>query len=101
MRGLKALVIIMGVLIVAGFAVIVVTLINRSVGGNGATVKSTGAPYKAEFPIPAGATIVETDADDGRLIIRLKLPGGATQILIVNSATGRRIGQIDLPEARP
>jgi hypothetical protein len=110
MRGLKALVIIMGVLIVAGFAVIVVTLINRSVGAppqeSGAPVsavtKSVAAtPYKTEIPIPAGATIVETDSGDGRLIIRLRLATGAARILMVDPATGQRVGTIDLPETRP
>ena len=98
MRGLKALVIIMGMLIVAGFAVIVVTLINRSVGGDGAPAKTVAAkPYNTKIPIPDGARIVDTEAGDGRLIIHLTLPDAESQILIVDPATGRRIGTIDLP----
>jgi hypothetical protein len=107
MRGLKALVIGMGVLIVIGFVVIVVTLVNRSglksVGDSSAASNPpvSAAPYKAKIKIPAGARIAETDADNGRLIIRLTLQDGVTRILIIDQTTGGRIGVIDLTQAKP
>ncbi len=117
MRGLKALVIIMGALIVVGFAVVVVTLVNRSGVNSSASRDSAPSPrtqattpYKTRIPIPAGSRITETSAADGRLIIRLTLgdsaagtagAAGAARILVIDLATGRQIGTIDLPEARP
>jgi hypothetical protein len=113
MRGLKALVFIMGALIVIGFAVVVVTLVNRSGVSSGGRDSApspriqTTTPYKTKITIPAGSRITETSAADGRLIIRLTGTAGAAgaagaaRILVIDLATGRQIGAIDLPKARP
>ena len=113
MRGLKALVIGMGVLIVIGFVVIVVTLVNRSglesgeAGRAASKAPVSSAPYQTEIEIPAGARITGTAAGNGRLIIHLTLRGGATgttgsaRLLIIDPNSGRKIGVIDLPRAKP
>lgn len=122
MRALKGLVIGMGILILIGFGVVVVGLIQR-VGDDGDSTRPgqisgrpsaplagapgtplqgpSAAPSEATFgdvkvAIPAGAQVVATSTDSGRLVVQLRLGGGATRVLVVDLATGRRLGAIDL-----
>jgi hypothetical protein len=82
-QALKALVIGMGVLIVIGVTVIVVTVFNRiqDRDGNGAE------PQRLEVAIPAGATLLEVVPNGQRLVLRLETPDGA-QIMVVNLRSG-------------
>ena len=82
MRSLKGLVIGMGALIVAGLAVIVVTIANRTLDGKAAT--------EAALALPAGAEVLETALDGTRIALRLRLADGATAIHVFDLATGRR-----------
>jgi hypothetical protein len=82
-QALKALVIGMGVLIVIGVTVIVVTVFNRiqDRDDNGAE------PQRLEVAIPAGATLLEVVPNGQRLVLRLETPDGA-QIMVVNLRSG-------------
>ena len=82
MRALKGLVIVMGALIVAGLVTVVVTIANRTVDG--------GAATEAAFALPAGAEVLETALDGGRIALRLRLADGTTAIHVFDLATGRR-----------
>ena len=82
MRALKGLVIVMGALIVAGLVTIVVTVANRTLDG--------GAATEAAFALPAGAEVLETALDGGRIALRLRLADGTTAIHVFDLATGRR-----------
>ena len=84
MRALKALVIGMGVLIVAGLITVVVTIANRTLDGG-------GPPSEAALALPPGAEVLETALDGGRIALRLRLPGGAQAIHVFDLATGRRV----------
>ena len=86
-RGLKAAVIILGVLIFIALAVLVVGLTMRFSGhsmtsGNGATVA-----------LPPGASITGTAVQNNRLIIRMKTPGGE-EIDIVDAGDGHLVGRV-------
>lgn len=96
MKLLVALVIIMGVLIVAGIVVIVVTIANR-MGGRG-TASSRAAPEfaTADLPVPAGCQVMETTTADDRLILRLGSGERCNQVLIVDMTTGRLLGTLRL-----
>lgn len=96
MKLLVALVIIMGVLIVAGIVVIVVTIANR-MGGRG-TASSRAAPEFAtvDLPVPAGCQVMETTTADDRLILRLGSGERCNQVLIVDMTTGRLLGTLRL-----
>ena len=83
MRALKGLVIGMGALIVAGLAVVAVTIVNRSLDG--------GAATEAALALPEGAEVLETALDGGRVALRLRLADGTTAIHVFDLATGRRI----------
>lgn len=92
MRALKTLVIGMGVLIVAGLVVLVVAAVDRTGGG-----KSSDAAFSpASISLPAGSEIVETRVGDGRIVLRLKLADGDARLVVIDAATGRLTGTVDL-----
>ena len=88
MRALKALVISMGVLIVAGLIVVVVTIANR-VDSRKPVARQAGPPEAAaSLVIPAGAAILETALDAAQIAFRLRLAAGTTAIYIYARASG-------------
>ena len=89
MRALKGLVIGMAALIVAGLAVILVTIVNRTMDG--------GAPTEAALALPEGAAVLETALDGGRVALRLRLADGTTAIHVFDLATGRRLAVARIP----
>jgi len=99
---LKALVIGMGILIVAASAVIVVKLAQRGggAGGDGGAASAAGSLTPATFALPAGARVIETALDGDRLALRLVLAGGGERVVIIDARTGRRIAAVDLVPGR-
>jgi hypothetical protein len=96
MKGLLALVIIMGVLIVIGSVVVVVTIANR-MSGSKAEVAPAAAGFDAvDLTVPAGCQVIETVATDDRLILRLGSGERCNQLLIVDLASGRHLGTVRL-----
>jgi len=96
MKGLLALVIIMGALIVAGLIVVVVTIAMR-LSGSGSEAAPTRAGFETlDLPIPAGCQVMEMVAADDRLILRLGSGERCNQILAVDTATGRHLGTVRL-----
>jgi hypothetical protein len=95
MKGLLALVIIMGVLIVVGLIVVVVTIANR-LGGSSASIGFD----TADLPIPGGCQVVETIPADDRLILRLGTGDRCSRLLIVDMASGRLLGTLRLVPER-
>jgi len=90
MRSLKLLVIVLGILIIAAVATIMVTLVNRSTGG------ADGKPWAHALQIPAGATIRDYRLDGDRLVIRLAVPGKPDELRILDLARGRQTGAVTL-----
>lgn len=107
MRALKGLVIGMGVLIVVGLTIVVVTIAMRLGGGEDG--EPAAAP--AERPAPArdaasfgrlslgvadSCTIADAVDSAGRLIVRLSGPGkdGCDQLVVVDPARGQVLGRI-------
>lgn len=96
MKGLLALVIIMGVLIVAGLIVVVVTIATRLSGSGTDTAAATAAFSPLDLPIPAGCEVMEMVAAEGRLILRLGRGERCSQVLVVDAASGRHLGTVRL-----
>ena len=94
MKALKTLVIGMGVLIMAGLAVVVVTVVNRASDRRDAT---SFAPTEIELPWAASVVAMETAGD--RLLLRVRLIDGGTRIIVIDLANGREIGAITLTPA--
>jgi len=98
MRAVKFLVVFMGVLIVVGLTVVVVTILSRS--AHVADEKPEGFGT-VRVTAPAGAEIGEGTSDGRHLIVRLRLPDGAVRFQLVDLATGRALGSVDFVPERP
>jgi hypothetical protein len=97
MKVLVTFVIIMGVLIVVGLVVVVVTIASR-LGGEGRTATSATPPAfgTVDLPVAAGCQVAEASAAGERLILRLGSGERCNQVLIVDLTTGRLLGNIRL-----
>jgi len=97
MRALKLLVIVMGVLIVVGVVALVGVMASRFAGRGGAGASAAGFG-RGRIELPAGARVGAMQAAGDRLVLRLDLPGGAQQLLVVDPASGKALGTIDLQQ---
>jgi hypothetical protein len=92
MRALKILVIVMGVMLIGGFALLVAVIAGRL--SHGSSVPHSFAATAIDIPRDAriGAMTVGTD----RLVLELVLPEGGRQLVVVDLGTGARLGTIEL-----
>ena len=93
MRALKALVIVMAVMIVAGVTLLIVAIAGR-LSRPGAVLPQPVAAAPLDLPPGARIEAMTTTAD--RLVIGLALPAGDRRVLILDLATGRSLGTIEL-----
>jgi len=95
MQGLKLLVIGLGAAIVVMLAVIVATIADRA----------AQAPERlprfdpGTLSIPPGARIAHVAVGEGRAIVQLDLADGRARLLVIDLASGRGLGVIDLVAA--
>ena len=89
LAALKAAVIFMGVLILAGVTVIVVTLIERT------TAPRTGAAIAATLEEPAGTHIAGVAAGAEQLAVALQ-GGGPDRVVVVDLRSGRVVARAAL-----
>ncbi|RDD61950.1 hypothetical protein [Ferruginivarius sediminum] len=96
MQALKALVIGMGILILLGTAVVIVTLVSR-VGG--VEDKGFGTLY---LDLPESCRIAAVTAMEGRAVLRLSGPAkdGCGRLVVVDPLEGSVLGRIE-PGAAP
>jgi hypothetical protein len=95
MRALKILVVVMGVMLVVGFAALVVVIAGRvSRGGPAPTAARVFASSSIDIPRDARIEAISIGLD--RLVIALALPEGGRQLLVIDLATGIRLGTIQL-----
>jgi hypothetical protein len=98
LRALKILVVVMGVMLVAGFVALVVAVAARV--AHRRPEPSTVRPHTPSvIDIPRGARVEAMAAAPDRLILDLVLPNGERQILSIDMTTGARIGVIELRPA--
>jgi hypothetical protein len=104
LRGLKALVIGMGVLIVLGTALVIGLVIKRfyDAGGGGGEAAGRGvhrvsppAPLAIRIPSPRGAAIGGMTSLDGRLAIWVKDDAGG-RIVMIDPRSGTVSGTVTL-----
>ena len=119
MNGLKALVAIMGALIVVMMGVVGYGLYQKAVdpefrffdlGGKEAAAPASGPVSAPTAPLPAaaggydrlalglpeGTEVHQVAADGGRLFLHLRLADGTERVLTLNAATGEVLGTIDV-----
>lgn len=109
LRALKFLVIAMGVVIIIGTAVVVVTIFHRASTGWGGgqpvgpavEVAASGAAPGSGFgtrtlDVPRGSRIVDMIAEGDRLFVRLEMSEGAHRIIVLDTVTGARLGEFEV-----
>src|SRR4051794_1271322 len=95
MRALKLLVIVMGVLIVVG-VVALVAIMAGPLGPRGAAPGAAAGFGRSAVDPPAGAVIAEMQGAGDRVVLRLVLPGGRQELLVIDSTSGKTLGTIEL-----
>ena len=88
MRALLAAVIVMGVLIVAGVATVVVTIVHRVATPHPIASAPASAPPSVVLDEPPGTRIVSAAAAPDRLALTLQ-GGGPDRVVVIDTLTGR------------
>jgi hypothetical protein len=101
MQSIKALVIIMGLLILAGLGLLVYGMVNQvsEVAGPGGPVApdAPGGFDEVEISLPSGCSVVETRVDGDRLIVRTDGPdsnASCRKIIIIDLESGEVLGRV-------
>ncbi|MCY4592934.1 MAG: DUF6476 family protein [Alphaproteobacteria bacterium] len=94
LHALKLLVIIMGVLIVAGVITIGVTVYNRMSSGASQSAGENFGTVSAR--LPAGHAVHGISAAGNSLYIHLQALDGSASVLVIDGRTGRQRGRIAL-----
>ncbi len=92
MQALKVLVVVMGLLIVAGVAIIGWTVYSRA-------SRMAGAKPAADFagdalPIPPGCRLGQMESAEGRIWLRLEGGEACNRLVVLDAATGRLVGEL-------
>ena len=95
MRGLKVLVVVMGLMLVGGFAALIVVIAGR-VAQRQSAVPIVVPFVAAPIDLPAGARIETIGVGADHMVIDLVRPDGNRELIIIDMASGRRIGTIPL-----
>ncbi len=98
LRALKTLVVVMGIMLVVGFAALIIVIAGR-VSHRTASPSPARSAVRTTIEIPQGARVEAMTTAPDRLILDLVLPDGNRQIVIIDLATGARIGTIELHPA--
>jgi hypothetical protein len=85
----------MGVMLIAGFAALIVAIAAR-VSHRHSGAAADHAFATAPVTIPHGARIEAMTATPDRLILDLVLPDGDRQLVVIDLSTGARLGSIEL-----
>ena len=96
MRALKLLLIGLGVLLLMGIGVLAATVIWRIDHGRPLSSRPVPTAAAQRIVLPAGAKVIATDVNAGRLIARVELTGGGVRVLVFDLATGGEVATIDL-----
>jgi hypothetical protein len=101
-RILKIAVVVMGAMLVIGFALLVALVVYRAsktkpvapLAPAGVSVPLAGGA--AEAAIPKGATWLASSIDGNRLVVTLKTADGGLQLMVIDIAGGQLIGDMRL-----
>jgi hypothetical protein len=96
MRALKLLVVTLGVLIVAGVVGLVAVMASRFAQRPAAPVAGLPAFGTSTVRLPTGARLLGTEGTRDRLILRIVLASGAQQLIVIDLASGKPLGTIEL-----
>ncbi len=100
-RALLITVIVLGVLLVGGLAVVVGTIIKRvtddtpppSVDSSKGSLSMTDTGFESVISVPEGAKLIATQTNDKQIVLHLRDDEGDF-LLVVNVKTGQEIGRV-------
>jgi hypothetical protein len=103
-RALKVLVIVMGVVLVGGFVTLVMVIAGRVAERQAAAPAPSPASVPQPFAaapleLPAGARIDSMAVGSDRLVLDVGLADGNREIVVIDLASGQRLGAIPLHTA--
>ncbi|HEY6979745.1 DUF6476 family protein [Reyranella sp.] len=93
---LKVLVVVMGLLIVAGFIVIAAEIARRMSTSN-ASHSPVGAAFAQRIALPSGAQVLSMNAAGDRLVVHVEDADGLSTAYVVDPRTGALLGTIAFP----
>ena len=91
MRTLKVLVVVMGIMLIGGFAVLVAVIAGR-LSYKGGTPRT----FATAIDIPRGARVEAMATGADRLVLDVVLPEGSRHLLVIDLTTGARLGIVEL-----
>ncbi len=98
-RALKLAVIVMGVLLVGGFALVLGTIVYQASHGEEkppqAEALGEGSPALSELAIPKDASLTSLALDGNRLALHLKSAAGS-EVAVIDVRTGKVLARIRL-----
>jgi len=95
-RALKIAVIVMGILLAGGFALVLATIVYQaSRGGEGTTPSTSLTEMKIDLAIPKDASVTSLSLDGDRLALHLSSAQGA-EIVVVDLTNGKVVSRVEL-----
>jgi Family of unknown function (DUF6476) len=94
---LKLLVIVMGLLIVAGFIVVAAEIARRMSTPNAARPPASGAAFNERIALPPGARVVSMSPLGERLVVHVEAQGGPSAAYFVDPRNGALLGTVEFP----
>ncbi len=96
-RLLKAVVIVLGVMVVLGMTVLVVEIFGRASDFGG---RESSGFATATVPLPAGSRVLGMSGEDDALSLLVEDPDGVQRIVTIDRRTGAVLGTLSLEPAR-
>jgi hypothetical protein len=94
-RVLKVAVIVLGILLVSGFAFVLAAIVYQASKGGQSGAAVPAEPISAELHLPKDATVSTLALDGDRLALHLQSSAGP-EIVVIDLATGRTLARIRL-----
>ena len=94
---LKVLVIVMGLLIIAGFVVIAAEIARRMSTPNAARSPASASGFTERIALPSGARVVSMNAVGDRIVVHVETQGGPAIAYVVDPRNGALVGTIEFP----
>ncbi len=90
MRSIQALVIVMGVMIVAGMALVGYRIVTEV--GEPPSRAAPASFGEVELALPPGARVVDMAWTEDRLVLRVEAGDGRQRLLVLDPSTGALVG---------
>ncbi|MBV8392642.1 MAG: hypothetical protein JOY81_05620 [Alphaproteobacteria bacterium] len=94
---LKVLVIVMGLLIVAGFIVIAAEIARRMSNSNATRSPAGSTAFAERIALPSGAQVLSMTTAGDRLVVHVEGQDGLSTAYIVDPRTGQLLGTVAFP----